>query len=258
MTEAANRAAMLRGKRVDLEKAAARAVARPSFAAALTRADVAVIAEVKRASPSRGEIRSSLNAADQAVAYAAGGAAAISVLTEPSRFGGSLADLETISAAVSIPLLRKDFIVSEEQVLEARISGASATLLIARALPPQRLRELVTFARALGVEPLVEVRTPHELASGLASGARIIGINARDLETLAIDDALPPRMAAMVPRECVCIAESGLESRADVERVAGAGADAVLIGTALSSSSDPAAAVQALVGVPRRARAARD
>lgn len=225
---------------------------------ALRCADVAVIAEIKRASPSKGSISPELDAAAQATAYARGGAAAISVLTEPSRFSGFLADLETTSGAVSIPLLRKDFIVAEEQILEARIAGASAVLLIARALSRERLLELAAFCRASGVEPLVEVRTSRELAVALSAGALLVGINARNLETLEVDDRVVSRIAPLVPRDCVCIAESGMQNRSDVEAVAEHGVDAVLIGSAVSAAADPAAAVRALTGVERRARAASD
>lgn len=252
------RADLLRAHSGDLARRASEMPEPPSMVTALRREDVAVIAEIKRASPSKGSISAALDAAAQATAYARGGAAAISVLTEPSRFAGSLADLETASGAVSIPLLRKDFIVAEEQVLEARVAGASAVLLIARALSRERLLELAAFCRASGVEPLVEVRTSGELAVALSAGALLMGINARNLETLEVDERVVSRLAPLVPRDCVCIAESGMQDRSDVEAVAEYGVDAVLIGSALSAAADPAAAVRALSGVKRRARAARD
>lgn len=256
--EAAARAAALVHRRAELETRAARTARRPSMAAALTRADVAVIAEVKRASPSRGTIRTEIDAAAQAAAYAAGGAAAISVLTESSRFGGALSDLESASSAVAIPLLRKDFIVGEEQILEALVGGASAVLLIVRALEPERLRALTAFCITVGLEPLVEVHREGELEVALSTSARMIGINARNLETLEVDPEAGPRLLARVPQDRVCIAESGLITRDDVAAVAEAGADAVLVGSAVSAASDPAAAVRSLTGLPRRARAARD
>jgi indole-3-glycerol phosphate synthase len=252
------RAESLRSRRSELERRASEVADAPSLVRALRTEEVAVIAEIKRASPSQGSISPGLDAAKQAVAYAAGGAAAISVLTEPSRFSGSVADLETASDAVDIPLLRKDFIVTEEQILEARIAGASAVLLIARALNRERLLELAAFCRASRVEPLVEVRTSRELAVALSAGALLVGINARDLETLEVDPRVIPRIAVLVPRDCVCVAESGLRNRADVEAVAEHGIDAVLVGSALSAATDPAAAVRALTGIERRRRAARD
>lgn len=250
------RAAELKPLRRDLERRAADAPSRSSFAAALRRADVAVIAEIKRASPSRGSIRPGLDAAAQAVAYAQGGAAAISVLTEPTQFGGSLGDLEKTSAAVSIPLLRKDFIVSEEQILEAVAVGASAVLLIVRALPPERLRELAAFAVSLRVDALVEVRDAAELTRALGTSARSVGVNARDLETLEIDQARIQPLLAALPGDRIAIAESGIQDAAGVMSVAEAGADAVLVGSAVSAAKDPAAAVRSLTGIPRRARAA--
>lgn len=258
MAASLHRAEALRARRADLERRAAEVAEPRSLAAALAGERVAVIAEIKRASPSKGVISEALNAASQASAYEQGGAAAISVLTEPSRFSGALADLETASQAVAIPLLRKDFIVAEEQILEARIAGASAVLLIARGLPRVRLLELAAFCRATGLEPLVEVRTSGELAIALSAGALLVGINARDLETLHVDRAVVPWLAALVPRDCICIAESGLRTRADVEAVASHGVDAVLIGSALSAAPEPAVAVRGLTGVPRRKRAASD
>jgi indole-3-glycerol phosphate synthase len=256
--EGAARAAALRHRRAELEARAARTARRPSMAAALRRADVAVIAEVKRASPSRGTIRAEIDAGAQAAAYAAGGAAAISVLTESSRFGGTLSDLENASGAVAIPLLRKDFIVSEEQILEALVAGASAVLLIVRALEPPRLRALTDFCAAAGLESLVEVHDEGELAIALSTSAGMIGVNARNLETLAVNPGPVPTLLAKVPQDRVCIAESGLITRDDVAAVAEAGADAVLVGSAVSLASDPAAAVRSLTGLPRKARAARN
>ncbi|HUF64385.1 MAG TPA: indole-3-glycerol phosphate synthase TrpC [Gemmatimonadaceae bacterium] len=258
MHSARARADALRPRRAELERRAGEVPHPPSMAAALAGDHVSIVAEIKRASPSKGSIRPALDAGEQARGYAAGGAAAISVLTEPSRFLGSLADLETASGAVAIPLLRKDFIVAEEQILEARIAGASAVLLIARGLPRALLLELAAFCRATGLEPLVEVRTSLELAIALSAGALLVGVNARDLESLEVDRSVVARLAQLVPRDCVCIAESGLRTRADVESVALHGVDAVLIGSALSAAIDPAAAVRALTGVPRSQRAASD
>ena len=235
----------------ELERLAAdQAPARP-FAAALDGPAVGVIAEVKRRSPSRGDLNPGLVASELATAYERGGAAAISVLTEPTSFRGSPADLSDVACTVALPVLRKDFIVHEVQILESRALGASAVLLIARALEPRSLPRLVEAARASGIEPLVEVRTRGELARALDSGARVIGINARDLETLVVDENVPLELIAHVPGDIVAIAESGITERAGVEAAARAGANAVLVGSALSTARDPEQAVRGLAGVAR-------
>jgi indole-3-glycerol phosphate synthase len=210
---------------------------------------VQVIAELKRRSPSRGALNPSLDAVDGASAYEAGGACALSVLTEPAEFGGSIDDLARVSDMVSIPLLKKDFHVSEIQLLEGLAAGASAALLIARALHPDTLLHLVHRALALGIEPLVEVRSSAELALAVDAGARVIGVNARDLETLAIDPAVVDELLPRIPKGCIAVAESGISDRDDVARVAAAGADAVLVGSALTLAPDPRRAVQALAEV---------
>ena len=227
----------------------------PSFAQALRGPRVRVIAELKRRSPSRGVINDAIDAPARATAYAAGGAAALSVLTEPTRFGGSLEDLEAVRAAVALPLLRKDFITHEVQLLEARAAGASAVLLIARALPAERLRALAAVAHARRLECLVEVRTEAELLEALSVPGAIVGVNNRDLETLRIDEATGIRLLPLVPPDRVAVYESGVTSVVEVERAAAAGADAVLVGSVLSAAEDGAAAVRALSGVERRARA---
>ena len=245
-------------RRAELEGMARAASAPPDFLAALRAGgSLAVIAEVKRRSPSKGEINPALSAGAQAKAYASGGAAAISVLTEPRHFGGSLDDLAEARASVAVPLLRKDFVVDRTQLLEARAAGASAALLIARALEPARLADLAAEARAIGLEPLVEVRSEEELARAVACGARVIGVNQRDLETLAVDESVAARRLPLVPADAVAVSESGVRDRAGVERAAANGADAVLVGSALSAAADPAAAVHALTGVARRGRRAR-
>jgi indole-3-glycerol phosphate synthase len=223
----------------------------PSFADALRRADVAVIAEVKRRSPSKGAIAPDLAADAQARRYVAGGAAALSILTEPERFGGDIADLDAARSAVPVPLLKKDFNVDPVQLLEAAAHGASAALLIARALPPATLAELARDARALGLEPLVEVRDEAELEAALAAEATVIGVNNRNLETLVIDPLTGDRMLPLIPARCVAIWESGVSTLDDVRRAAAAGADAVLVGSSVSAAADPSAAVRALTGVPR-------
>ena len=226
-----------------------------SFAAALqARKQVGVIAEVKRRSPSRGSINPRIDAVKRGVEYVEGGAVAISVLTEPESFGGSLEDLQAVSAAIKLPTLRKDFIIDELQLLEARAAGASAVLLIARALRPERLIQLTRAAREIGVEPLVEIRDELELERALEAGALLIGVNHRDLETLVIDVNLGDRLLPLVPADRIAIAESCVSVRRDVERLAAAGADAVLVGSVLSSASEARNAVRALTGVARSAR----
>lgn len=227
----------------------------PPFAAALRGGTVGVIAELKRRSPSKGVINDALSAPARAAAYEAGGAAALSVLTEPSRFGGSLDDLVAVRAGVRLPLLRKDFITSSFQLLEARAAGASAVLLIARALPADRLRALADEARELGLECLVEVRTESELATAVAVPGAVIGVNNRNLETLVIDDAVGRRLLPLVPADRIAVYESGVRGVADVERAASCGADAVLVGSVLSAAPDGREAVRALCGVRRVGRA---
>ena len=228
----------------------------PPFGTALRRANVSVIAEVKRASPSKGSINPELSVIEQASAYEKGGAAAISILTEPTRFSGSNDDLVAARGATSLPLLKKDFHVDPLQIIEAKSIGASAALVIVRALPPTRLREMLDVARSIGIEVLVEVRDELELELALSFGAKLIGVNNRDLETLAIDPETAPRLLPLIPRDIVAIAESGMKTSADIERVATAGADSVLIGSELSASANPEAAVRSLSGV-RRSEGAR-
>ena len=251
---AAARADMLLARKSDLFARARDAEPGPGFAEALVRRDVAVIAEVKRSSPSKGLINAGIDAATQARAYELGGAAALSILTEPSEFGGRLADLADARRATRLPALKKDFHVHPIQVVEARAAGASALLLIARALAPGLLGELAGYAAELGIEVLVEVRTESELDDALAIDASVIGVNSRDLETLVIDPDVATRVIAQIPAGRVAIAESGVSTRGDVERVATAGADAVLVGSSISAAVDPAAAVTTLTGVPRIGR----
>ncbi len=210
-----------------------------------------IVAEVKRSSPSKGVINRGLDVGEQVVAYEAGGAAAVSVLTEPTRFGGSNEDLARARAVVRIPLLKKDFHVAVVQILEARSLGASAALVIARAVPPARLEELMVAGKDAGIEILVEVRDERELELALRFGARLIGVNNRNLETLEIDPETSLRLLPLIPRDVVAMAESGVRSAKDVEQLAIAGADAVLVGTELSASSDPEAAVRSLTGIER-------
>jgi indole-3-glycerol phosphate synthase len=210
-----------------------------------------VIAEVKRSSPSKGAINVGMNVERQLRAYEAGGAAAISILTEPLRFGGSNSDLILARGCVRLPLLKKDFHVAVVQILEARMLGASAALVIARAVAPDRLKELVQAGRDAAIEILVEVRDEHELDLALTLDAKLIGVNNRNLETLQIDPETSTRLLPLIPRGVVAIAESGVRAIADVARAASAGADGVLVGSELSKSADPEKAVRSLIDVPR-------
>ncbi len=213
------------------------------------------MAEVKRRSPSKGAIAEDLDAVAQACAYLAGGAAAVSILTEPTHFGGSVDDLIAVHQRVPMPTLKKDFHIAPIQLLEARALGASAALLIVRALHPDLLVELMQLGRAIDLELLVEVRDEEELQRALDAGARMIGVNNRDLETLVIDAATADRLIPLIPSDVVAIAESGVRGREDVERYAAVGADAVLVGSSLSAAIDPVLATRALAGVPTRVRA---
>jgi indole-3-glycerol phosphate synthase len=188
-------------------------------------------------------------------AYAAGGAVAISVLTEEAHFGGSLEDLRQVAEAVELPVLRKDFILDELQLLEARAAGAAAVLVIARILSPARLRDLAREARRLGLGVMVEVHTTGELNAALAVEGAAVGVNCRDLDSFAVDLTMAERLLPLVPPDVVAVAESGIETRSDVERMGAAGADHVLVGTALTRLAEPGPAVRALGGVPRRQRA---
>jgi indole-3-glycerol phosphate synthase len=243
----------LHQRRADLERAAAQAPVSRPLETALQGDTVAVIAEVKRRSPSAGLIRE-LDPATHAAAYARAGASAISVLTDGPFFGGSLDDLRNVVARVSVPVLRKDFILDELQILEARAAGASAILLIVRVLPAMRLGELIACAKQWHLDALVEVHTHAELAIALEAGAGIVGVNSRDLDTFAIDTAGAWRVLRQVPAGVVAVAESGMATQSDVESAAMAGADAVLMGTVLSAAADPETVLAGLTGVQRRAR----
>jgi indole-3-glycerol phosphate synthase len=245
---------MLRGRGAALTREAADTPRPASFRGALRRPQVAVIAEVKRRSPSAGSIREDLDPAERAELYATNGAAAISVLTDGPYFGGSLADLADAVRRVPVPILRKDFILDELQILEARAAGAAAVLLIVRALARARLRELLQFAREWGLEALVEVHTPGELSVALEAGSEIIGVNSRDLDTFRIDTTRAWEILSLIPRDRVAIAESGMSTVSDIEVAASAGADAVLIGTVLSAASSPAGLLRAFCQVARRGR----
>ena len=232
-------------------------LAAEAFAAALRGPALRVIAEVKRASPSKGAINPGIDAAVQAAHYVAGGAAAISVLTEPTRFGGTLDDLSAVASSVTVPAIRKDFLVHPVQLWEARVRGATAALLIVRALSPSELPMLMEAARECGLATLVEIRDEEELERALEVGATVIGVNNRNLETLIIDPTTAPTLIPLIPAHCVAVAESGMQSAHDIAPSALAGADAVLVGSAISASADPARSVRALAGIPRSTTARR-
>ena len=207
----------------------------------------AVIAEFKRASPSAGEI-ADIDLASHARAYEAGGAAAISVLTEPTRFGGALADLQVARLACTLPVLRKDFLIHPAQVIESRATGADAVLLIAAALSELELKALLSAAADLGMDALVETHSREDLGKALATDAPVIGVNARDLETLEVDVDGALGLLPEIPGDRVAVLESGVSSREQVRRAAEAGARAVLVGEALMRSPDPEAMVRRLGG----------
>ncbi len=249
--EATARAATLSPSLEDLRVRARDAEIPPSFAQALRKRDVAIIAEVKRSSPSKGVINSTLDVEQQVKAYEKGGASAISILTEPRRFGGSNEDLVRACSATRLPVLKKDFHVDVAQIFEAKTLGASAALVIVRAIEPRRLLELLDAGCAVGVEILVEVRDEAELELALIYRASLIGINNRNLETLEIDPGTAARLLPFIPGDVIAVAESGIKSAADVTRLAEAGADAVLVGSELSGAADPAKAVSSLTGIER-------
>jgi indole-3-glycerol phosphate synthase len=215
--------------------------------AALRAPGVGVIAEVKRSSPSKGQLAEIPDPAELASEYAAGGARCVSVLTEHRWFGGSLADLTAVRAAVGVPLLRKDFVVSSYQVHEARAYGADLVLLIVAALEQNTLSGLLDRIESLGMTALVEVHDEEETDRALAAGAKVIGINARDLRTLEVDRSVFERIAPGLPNSVVKIAESGVRGPHDLIRYASAGADAVLVGEGLVTKKSPRDAVAELV-----------
>jgi indole-3-glycerol phosphate synthase len=216
--------------------------------AALTAAEPpALIAEVKRASPSAGVIAEDVNPSVLARGYQAGGAAAVSVLTEARYFQGSLADLQAVRSSVSIPVLRKDFLIHPSQVIEARASGADAVLLIVAALTDAQLGALLEAARDVGLATLVETHSDEDLRRALESDARIIGVNARDLETLDVDVEGALARIGGVPDDRISVLESGISTRANVDAALEAGASAILVGEALMRADDPARAVRKLL-----------
>ncbi|MCG7593473.1 indole-3-glycerol phosphate synthase TrpC [Mycobacterium sp. PSTR-4-N] len=231
----------------EVKEQAKKAPAPLDVMAALRAPGIGVIAEVKRASPSRGPLASIADPAELARAYEGGGARVISVLTEQRRFHGSLDDLDAVRAAVSIPVLRKDFIVRPYQIHEARAHGADLLLLIVAALEQPALESLLERTESLGMTALVEVHTEEEADRALQAGASLIGVNARDLKTLEVDRDCFARIAPGLPSHVIRVAESGVRGTADLLAYAGAGADAVLVGEGLVTSGDPRSAVADLV-----------
>ena len=234
-----------------LAEAAASAAPALDVEAALSAAavtdGVALIAEVKRASPSAGSIAADADPVAQAGAYARGGAAVISVLTEPARFGGSLEDLRAVRAGVGLPVLRKDFLVHPDQVLEARAAGADSVLVIVASVDDDELATMMRASRALGMEPLVETHSDRDLDRALATDAQIVGVNARDLESLAVD--LPAALARLgrIDGGRLAVCESGIRSHADVRAAIEAGASAILVGETLMRAPEPDAMVRELI-----------
>ena len=231
----------------ELEAEAARRLAdRRDFAAAIARAP-AIIAEIKKASPSKGVLSENFDPAAIARNYEDGGAAALSVLTDESFFQGSMADLDAARAATRLPVLRKDFTLEERHVIEAAAGGADAILLLAAVLDSQRLRELRKMAEHYRMAALVEVHSERELDAAMESGARVIGVNNRDLKNFQVDLETSLRLAPLIPKGAIKVAESGIRSREDVVRLQDAGYHAFLVGEHLMKSPSPAAALRALV-----------
>jgi len=239
------------GQRAD-RVAAGERTPRASFRDALSRTDrLNVIAECKRRSPSKGVLRQDYDPVAIAKGYAAAGAAAISCLTEPTFFDGSLEHLSAVHAAVNVPVLRKDFIVSEYQILEARAGGASAVLLIVAALTPAELRTLTEQARAAGLDALVEVHNEDELTIASDAGAAIVGVNNRNLRTLEVDVKASETLIARMPKGAIAVSESGLRTADDLVRLRGLGYQAFLVGERFMTTPEPGAALKELLaGVP--------
>lgn len=213
------------------------------FAAALRRPQLAVIAEMKQRTPSVGVLANDYEPANLAAGYQQGGAAAISVLTHAAGFGGSIDHLDEVRGASDLPILRKDFITDPYQVVEARAHGADAVLLIVAALPAGKLTELLNVATRHQLAALVEVHDEGESRAAVEAGAKLIGVNHRDLRTFDVDLTLTERLRPLIPRECVLVAESGIKNRQDARRMREAGADAILVGELLMRAANPAEAI---------------
>jgi indole-3-glycerol phosphate synthase len=248
----------MKSRAAELRAGAAGAPPARAFAAALKHpSEVRLLAEIKRCSPSAGWIREDAEVGAIAAAYEAGGAAAVSVLTDREFFGGELDHLRLARQRVSLPVLRKDFVVDALQVWEARGAGADAILLIVRALEDARMRDLLTLSSELGMDTLVEAHTEAEVERALSAGAGLIGVNHRDLGTFTTDVTLSARIAPQLAAEVTLVAESGIRSAADVDRLGDAGVDAVLVGESLMRQPDAGAAAAALCGRAKRAGARR-
>lgn len=231
-----------------LKMAVRRAAPPRDFAGALARDGVNVIAEIKKASPSRGVLRAQFEPVKLAREFEGAGAVALSVLTEEEHFQGSLEHLRKVRKDVKLPVLRKDFIVDAWQVCEARAAEADSFLLIAAVLGDKALRELIALGRELGMEPLVEVHTEEELSRAIDAGARIVGVNNRDLRTFEVRVETSLALVEKIPEECIAVSESGLRTRDDLARLRAAGFDAFLIGEHLMQATDPATALRELLG----------
>jgi indole-3-glycerol phosphate synthase len=246
---AAHRASATRDER-DLGSLVTAASALPAtrgFAASLRNAHLSVISEIKRRSPSKGDLFPGLDPAELARTYAAGGASCLSVLTDEAHFGGSVADLQAARGACTLPVLRKDFTVDARDVVDARLMGADAVLLIVAALSDDELRTFHAVATELGLDVLVEVHDGAELERAAAIGATLIGVNQRDLATFTVDRELAAKLRPLMPDGAVTVAESGVRDAADAVALRAAGYDAVLVGESLVTSDDPGAAVRELV-----------
>jgi indole-3-glycerol phosphate synthase len=244
-----------RQRRISLSEFRVRAESAPparDFKSALAGDHVALVAEIKRASPSRGALSAQIDSARLALTYAAHGASAISVLTDKKYFSGSLDDLKGVRVAVEIPVLRKDFIIDEYQIYESRALQADALLLIVRVLSDAQLSEYLALARSLGLSALVEIHDEDELDRALAANASLLGINNRNLADFTVDLATTERLAPRITSDRMVVAESGVLTRADVERVARVGVHAVLVGEALVRSENVGALVKELAAVRRR------
>jgi indole-3-glycerol phosphate synthase len=234
-----------------IESLERRAIARkspPDFFAAFQGPGIHVIAEVKRASPSKGILNKDLDVAATARSYEQGGACAISVLTEEDHFLGSLAILETVRSVASLPVLRKDFIVDSYQIVEARASGADSFLLIAALLEEKPLQSLIAVGRKWGMEPLVEVHDLSELETALSAGARVVGVNNRDLKTFHVDLQVTLDVMKHVPDNVAVISESGIKTRDDILRLADAGVKGFLVGESIVTAPNPSEKIRELIG----------
>jgi indole-3-glycerol phosphate synthase len=239
----------------DQERWAQERVHRYDFAAAISEPGLRVIAEIKKASPSAGVLRADFQPAVIARGYEAAGAAALSVLTEEDHFQGSLAHLREVRQTVALPILRKDFIVDDYQIYEAAAAGADAVLLIVAALGDSDLRLFLAVARALRLSALVEVHSEEETRRAVGAGAKIIGVNNRNLRTLAVDLETSLRLRALIPPECLAVSESGIQTADDLRKLADAGYHAVLIGERLMTQPDPGEALRELLDLmPETAR----